>query len=122
MARPIGSISTDTTEYNDYLGNIRNVYSKRKARFVLAKLFTATSDKKLSILAIRLVCHKLADSDYSQGTIKTYLVEIAKYLAWLKNSEFINALFYYAYANNLMEQNSTIWLDLQPESLTLPIE
>lgn len=122
MSRPVGTYKSDTSDYADYLATISNHNSKNKARHILAKLWKYNSHTRNLYNAINLFCLELSDSDLRQSAIKTYLLELLKYMLFLDNLILIDALYYLADKHDLDMSDSKLWGKYRPLNPTLPTD
>lgn len=120
MSRPIGIYKSNIADYADYLETINNRNSKNKARHILAKLWKYNGDNSSLYNAIHFFCLELSDSDLKQSAIRTYLLELLKYILFLDNSILLNALYYLADKHGLRVSDSKLWAKYRPLNSTLP--
>jgi hypothetical protein len=120
MSRPIGTYKKDTQLYADYLDTISNRNSKNKARHILALFYerSDTIDSKTQMIA--LFCFYLDESGLRQSSIRTYLLELLKYILFLDSPELLNALYYCADSSLSDMSHCKLWAKHKPQNLTLP--
>lgn len=120
MSRPIGTYKNSIVDYADYLATISNRNSKNKARHILAKLWKYNSHTRNLYNAINYFCLELSNSDLRQSAIKTYLLELLKYVLFLDNLILIDALYHLADKHDLDMSDSKLWGKHRPLNPTLP--
>ena len=120
MSRPIGTYKSNTSNYADYLDTISNRNSKNKARHILALFYERSDTINSKIQMIVLFCYYLEWGDLRQSTVRTYLIELLKYILFLDNKELLNALYYLADKHELDMSDSKLWAKHKPKNPTLP--